>query len=96
MNPANGKLESVFMIKDGQVFVRDAFIDMADIKRLLVGIDMKSSNYIPNQRGFRIDANTGFLEINGVGNGYRTQSRSTGWYVFDSRGVAIIELGLFL
>ncbi|MDE9463773.1 phage tail tip fiber protein, partial [Xenorhabdus bovienii] len=29
MNPANGKLESVFMIKDGQVFVRDAFIDMA-------------------------------------------------------------------
>ncbi|WP_275363063.1 host specificity protein J, partial [Xenorhabdus bovienii] len=96
MNPANGKLESVFMIKDGQVFIRDAFIDMADIKRLLVGIDMKSSNYVPNQRGFRIDANTGFLEINGVGNGYRTQSRSTGWYVFDSRGVAIIELGLFL
>ncbi|MDC9623679.1 host specificity protein J [Xenorhabdus sp. XENO-7] len=96
MNPDNGKLESVFMIKDGQVFIRDAFIDMADIKRLLVGIDMKSSNYVPNQRGFRIDANTGFLEINGVGNGYRTQSRSTGWYVFDSRGVAIIELGLFL
>ncbi|CDG90571.1 host specificity protein J [Xenorhabdus bovienii] len=96
MNPDNGKLESVFMIKNGQVFIRDAFIDMADIRQLLVGLDIKSTNYIPNQRGFRMDAKTGHLEINGSGNGYRVQIKDTGWYLFDSNGRAIIELGMFL
>ncbi|MBD2827145.1 hypothetical protein, partial [Xenorhabdus szentirmaii] len=66
------------------------------IQKLLVGIDIKSTNYIPNRQGFRIDAQTGFLEINGSGQGYRTQFKDTGMYVFDSNGVAIMEAGVFL
>ncbi|PHM68015.1 host specificity protein [Xenorhabdus kozodoii] len=95
-NPANGRLEPFMVVKNGQLFVRDAFIDMANISRLLVGLDIKSTNYIPNRQGFRIDAKSGFLEINGNGNGYRTQFKDTGLYVFNSNGVAIIELGVFL
>ncbi|MDC9591057.1 host specificity protein J [Xenorhabdus sp. XENO-10] len=95
-NPASGKMEPFMMAKNGQLFIRDAFIDMANIQKLLVGIDIKSTNYIPNQRGFRIDAKTGHLEINGSGNGYRTQYRDTGMYLFDSNGIAIIEFGVFL
>ncbi|OTA20464.1 host specificity protein [Xenorhabdus beddingii] len=95
-NPANGKMEPFMASKNGQLFIKDTFIDMANIKKLLVGIDIKSTNYIPNQRGFRIDANTGFLEINGSGNGYRTRLTDQGWYLFNSNGVALIELGVFL
>nr|WP_092507852.1 hypothetical protein [Xenorhabdus mauleonii]SFI63118.1 hypothetical protein SAMN05421680_102305 [Xenorhabdus mauleonii]SFJ00949.1 hypothetical protein SAMN05421680_1051 [Xenorhabdus mauleonii] len=69
---------------------------MASIQKLLVGIDIKSTNYIPNRQGFRIDAKTGFLEINGYGNGYRTQLKDAGFYMFDANGVALIELGVFL
>ncbi|WP_045960431.1 host specificity protein J [Xenorhabdus poinarii] len=96
LNPSNGKMETVFVIKNGQVFFREGFIDLATIQNLLVGMDIKSTNYIPNQRGFRFDAQTGFLEINGGGHGYRTQFKDTGMYVFNSNGVAIIELGVFL
>ncbi|WP_323870103.1 host specificity protein J [Xenorhabdus szentirmaii] len=96
VNPTNGKSEPVFVIKNGQVFINAAFIDMANIQKLLVGIDIKSTNYIPNRQGFRIDAQTGFLEINGSGQGYRTQFKDTGMYVFDSNGVAIMEAGVFL
>ncbi|MDC9588346.1 phage tail protein [Xenorhabdus sp. XENO-10] len=63
-NPASGKMEPFMMAKNGQLFIRDAFIDMANIQKLLVGIDIKSTNYIPNQRGFRIDAATGEFEFN--------------------------------
>ncbi|WMV74061.1 phage tail protein [Xenorhabdus griffiniae] len=95
-NPVNGRMEPFMVVKNGQLFVREAFIDMANIRQLLVGLDIKSTNYIPNQRGFRIDAKTGYIEINGSGNGYRVQIKDSGWYMFDNNGRAIIELGEFL
>ncbi|WP_338804958.1 DUF1983 domain-containing protein [Xenorhabdus griffiniae] len=92
-NPVNGRMEPFMMVKNGQLFVREAFMN---IRQLLVGLDIKSTNYIPNQRGFRIDAKTGYIEINGSGNGYRVQIKDSGWYMFDNNGRAIIELGEFL
>ncbi|MDC9605609.1 host specificity protein J [Xenorhabdus griffiniae] len=63
-NPLNGRMEPFMVVKNGQLFVRDAFIDMANIRQLLVGLDIKSTNYIPNQRGFRFDASTGAFDFN--------------------------------
>ncbi len=95
-NPSNGKLESVFFIKNGQVFMRSAFIDKTVIQELLVGVDLKSVNYIPNKSGFRIDAATGIMEVNGISGEYRTRLTSGGFYLFDKNGTAIVELGVFL
>ncbi|WP_039879839.1 DUF1983 domain-containing protein, partial [Photorhabdus temperata] len=70
-NPANNKLESVFFIKNGQVFMRSAFIDSATIQELLVSVDLKSINYVPNKSGLRIDMKNGVFEVNGVSGGYK-------------------------
>ncbi|CDG20017.1 Host specificity protein J (modular protein) [Xenorhabdus poinarii G6] len=96
VNPTNGKLEPVFTIKDGQVFIKEGFIDLATIQHLLVGMDIKSTNYIPNQRGFRFDAKTGAIEINGVSNEYRIMISNRGFYLFDKTNTPIIELGELL
>ncbi|TDB44096.1 host specificity protein J [Photorhabdus luminescens] len=95
-NPANKKLESVFFIKNGQVFMRSAFIDKTVIQELIVGIDLKSLNYVPNKSGLRIDMKSGVFEVNGISGGYRMKITNTGIYIFNSAGVPIIELGEFL
>ncbi|KER01709.1 phage-related protein, tail component [Photorhabdus temperata subsp. temperata Meg1] len=95
-NPANGKLESVFFIKNGQVFMRSAFIDSATIQELLVSVDLKSINYVPNKSGLRIDMKNGVFEVNGVSGGYKMRITNTGIYIFNGSGVPIIELGEFL
>ncbi|CAQ84054.1 conserved hypothetical protein [Photorhabdus asymbiotica] len=70
LNPANNKLESVFFIKNGQVFMR-AFIDKTVIQELLVGVDTKFLNYVLNKSGLHIDMRTGVFEVNGISGGYR-------------------------
>ncbi|MCT8349501.1 host specificity protein J [Photorhabdus temperata] len=95
-NPANNKLESVFFIKNGQVFMRSAFIDSATIQELLVSVDLKSINYVPNKSGLRIDMKNGVFEVNGVSGGYKMRITNTGIYIFNGSGVPIIELGEFL
>ncbi|WP_118984365.1 phage tail protein [Photorhabdus sp. CRCIA-P01] len=95
-NPANKKLESVFFIKNGQVFMRSAFIDSATIQELLVSVDLKSINYVPNKSGLRIDMKNGVFEVNGVSGGYKMRITNTGIYIFNGSGVPIIELGEFL
>ncbi|ETS30085.1 protein of unknown function (DUF1983) [Photorhabdus khanii NC19] len=95
-NPSSGKLESVFFIKNGQVFIRSAFIDSATIQELLVSVDLKSINYVPNKSGLRIDMKNGVFEVNGVSGGYKMRITNTGIYIFNGSGVPIIELGEFL
>ncbi|WP_140181248.1 phage tail tip protein J-related protein, partial [Providencia stuartii] len=54
-NPKSGKLEPVFFVEDGQVFINDALINKATIEKIIVGTDMRSKNYVPNKTGSRID-----------------------------------------
>ncbi|MBG5922111.1 DUF1983 domain-containing protein, partial [Providencia rettgeri] len=67
-NPASGKLEPVFFVENGQVFINEAFINKAIIEKIIVGTDMRSKNYVAGKTGTRIDMNNGAIEINGSDN----------------------------
>ncbi|WP_272681813.1 TipJ family phage tail tip protein [Providencia sp. PROV129] len=67
-NPASGKLEPVFFVENGQVFINEAFINKAIIEKIIVGTDMRSKNYVAGKTGTRIDMNNGTIEINGSDN----------------------------
>ncbi|MDN7225645.1 phage tail tip fiber protein, partial [Providencia stuartii] len=41
-NPSSGKLEPVFFVENGQVFINEAFINQATIEKLLIGSTIKS------------------------------------------------------
>ncbi|WP_290605817.1 DUF1983 domain-containing protein [Arsenophonus sp. ENCA] len=94
-NPANGKMEPVFAIKNGQVIFNDALISKATIENIIVGMDLKSKNYIPGQQGTCIDMVNGNFEVNGVSSTYRTRLTNKGFYVY-SGNTPIIELGEFI
>ncbi|CDH04427.1 putative phage host specificity protein (phage tail protein) (fragment) [Xenorhabdus bovienii str. oregonense] len=64
MNPDNGKLESVFMIKDGQVFIREVLMDKAMMREAILSDAIKSKNYVQYKAGFLINAVTGAFEFN--------------------------------
>ncbi|MBQ0210084.1 DUF1983 domain-containing protein [Providencia rettgeri] len=64
-NPSSGKLEPVFFVENGQVFINEAFINKATIEKIIVGTDMRSKNYAAGKTGTRIDMNNGTIEING-------------------------------
>ncbi|MEQ5709906.1 DUF1983 domain-containing protein [Providencia huaxiensis] len=64
-NPTSGKLEPVFFVENGQVFINEAFINKATIEKIIVGTDMRSKNYAAGKTGTRIDMNNGTIEING-------------------------------
>ncbi|MEQ5752388.1 DUF1983 domain-containing protein [Providencia rettgeri] len=67
-NPSSGKLEPVFFVENGQVFINEAFINKATIEKIIVGTDMRSKNYAAGKTGTRIDMNNGTIEINGSDN----------------------------
>ncbi|SIP73417.1 Putative phage host specificity protein (phage tail protein) (fragment) [Xenorhabdus innexi] len=96
VNPSNDKLESVFMIKNGQVFIRDAFIDMANIRQLVVGDEIKSANFDPrNKTGFRLDMKTGEEVRYGRGrSGYWVETNNLK-QLFDNNGRLRIRMGFW-
>ncbi|MDR5615682.1 DUF1983 domain-containing protein [Arsenophonus sp.] len=94
-NPVNGKKEPMFSIQNGQTFINDALISKATIENIIVGMDLKSKNYIPGQQGTRIDMVNGNFEVNGVSSTYRTRLTNKGFYVY-SGNTPIIELGEFI
>ncbi|HHN8581022.1 TPA: TipJ family phage tail tip protein [Providencia rettgeri] len=64
-NPASGKLEPVFFVENGQVFINEAFINQATIEKLLIGSTIKSKNWNPStKKGLMLDFNNGKLIAN--------------------------------
>ncbi|WP_439652921.1 TipJ family phage tail tip protein [Providencia stuartii] len=64
-NPVSGKLEPVFFVEDGQVFINEAFINQATIEKLLVGSTIKSKNWDPlAKKGLMLDFENGKLIAN--------------------------------
>ncbi|MDE9565446.1 DUF1983 domain-containing protein, partial [Xenorhabdus bovienii] len=100
MNPANGKLESVFMIKDGQVFIKEAFlgtavIDGAKIKNASITMakiadGIRSDNW--PQGGWNLPKN-GAFEMKGTAGGVRIALDHTGLAVFDGGGTLRVKVG---
>ena len=63
-NPANGKMELFMYAKNGQFFIKEAFLDQANVREMVLSEAIKSKNYEFGKAGFIIDANTGNAEFN--------------------------------
>ncbi|AOM42635.1 host specificity protein J [Xenorhabdus hominickii] len=100
LNPVNGKLDSVFMIKDGQVFIREAFlgtavIDGAKIKDASITMakiadGIRSDNW--PHGGWNLPKN-GAFEMKGISGRARIALDHTGLAVFDGSGTLRIKVG---
>ncbi|WP_038224905.1 DUF1983 domain-containing protein [Xenorhabdus bovienii] len=64
-NPASGKMEPFMMAKNGQLFVRDGFIENGSITNAKIGSYIQSGNYIAGRAGWKIDKGGG-AEFNNV------------------------------
>ncbi|MDH2364880.1 phage tail protein [Providencia rettgeri] len=101
-NPYSGKLEPVFFVENGQVFINDAFINKATIEKLLVGVEIKSKRYEKGKVGYRLDAETGSAEFNKLevygdfkvsGDAGRVILDATGLMIYDQSGRWAVKVG---
>ncbi|ENT8826191.1 phage tail protein [Proteus mirabilis] len=63
-NPVNGKMELFMYAKNGQLFIKEAFLDKTNVREMVLSEAIKSKNYELGKDGFNIDANTGNAEFN--------------------------------
>lgn len=63
-NPVNGKMELFMYVKNGQMFMREAFINEAWLNSVVVTEYIKSGDYVPGKSGFLIDGKTSNIEMN--------------------------------
>ncbi|HEK3151400.1 TPA: phage tail protein [Proteus mirabilis] len=63
-NPVNGKMELFMYAKNGQLFIKEAFLDKTNVREMVLSEAIKSNNYELGKAGFIIDANTGNAEFN--------------------------------
>ncbi|MFY3772142.1 Chromosome partition protein Smc [Providencia manganoxydans] len=101
-NPSSGKLEPVFFVENGQVFMNEAFINKAYIEKLLVGMEIRSKKYEKGKVGYRLDAETGSAEFNKLdvygdfkisGDAGKILLDATGLMVYDQNGRWAVKLG---
>lgn len=94
-NPSSGKLEPVFFVENGQVFIDEALINKAVIGSIVVQTDMRSPNYVPGKTGMRIDMKNSVFETNSHEGDHSVIRNSRGDY-FKYKGISIVEVGWFL
>ncbi|HEM8303985.1 MULTISPECIES: phage tail tip protein J-related protein [Providencia] len=101
-NPSSGKLEPVFFVENGQVFMNEAFINKAYIEKLLIGMEIRSKKYEKGKSGYRLDAETGSAEFNKLevygdfkvsGDAGRVILDATGLMIYDQSGRWAVKVG---
>ncbi|WP_311749954.1 host specificity protein J [Proteus penneri] len=90
-NPKNNRMELFMSAKNGQFFIRDALIDKAKIRKLVLSEAITSDNYYPDESGFIIDVKNNKLEFYG-GNG-GTSLTEQNLYVKDEFGNNVVIIG---
>lgn len=102
INPSSGEFETFMYMKNGQIFMKETFIDKAWLNSVVVTDKMTSANYVPGKVGFNIDANTGDAEFNKllisgdfkiVGDAGRVLVDGTGMTVYDENGRWAVKVG---
>ncbi|QPB79234.1 DUF1983 domain-containing protein [Proteus sp. GOKU] len=63
-NPVNGKMELFMYAKNGQLLIKEAFLDKANVREMVLSEAIKSKDYEFGKDGFYLDANTGDAEFN--------------------------------
>ncbi|QKJ48916.1 DUF1983 domain-containing protein [Proteus vulgaris] len=103
-NPVNGKMELFMYVKNGQMFMREAFINEAWLNSVVVTEYIKSGDYVPGKSGFLIDGKTNNMEMNNaifrgkldIGTnktGQRIVITNNRIAVYDDKGVLRVEIG---
>lgn len=64
-NPVNGKMELFMYAKNGQLFIRDLFIEDGSITNAKIGNVIQSNNYVAGKSGWIINKN-GFAEFQNI------------------------------
>ncbi|MCU9582256.1 TipJ family phage tail tip protein, partial [Proteus mirabilis] len=64
-NPVNGKMELFMYAKNGQLFIRDLFIEDGSITNAKIGNVIQSNNYVVGKSGWIINKN-GFAEFQNI------------------------------
>lgn len=64
-NPANGKMELFMYAKNGQLFIRDLFIEDGSITNAKIGNVIQSNNYAAGKSGWIINKN-GYAEFQNI------------------------------
>lgn len=64
-NPVNGKMELFMYAKNGQLFIRDLFIEDGSITNAKIGNVIQSNNYVAGKPGWIINKN-GFAEFQNI------------------------------
>lgn len=90
-NPVNGKMELFMYAKNGQFFIKEAFLDKASIREMVLSESIRSDNYVPGKSGFIIDIKNNKLEMYG-GNGGTTLTNQN-LYVKDETGYNVVIIG---
>ncbi|HDU8446447.1 TPA: DUF1983 domain-containing protein [Proteus mirabilis] len=90
-NPVNGKMELFMAVKNGQLFVKEVFLDKASIREMVLSESIRSDNYVPGKFGFIIDVKNNKLEMYG-GNGGTTLTNQN-LYVKDETGYNVVIIG---
>ncbi|WP_368916356.1 TipJ family phage tail tip protein [Proteus mirabilis] len=64
-NPVNGKMELFMYAKNGQLFIRDLFIEDGSITNAKIGNVIQSNNYVAGKSGW-ITSKNGFAEFQNI------------------------------
>lgn len=93
INGVNSTLSAPFVVTDGQVFIKDAFIANGSITMLKIGDTLQSDNYVAGTSGWRL-LKSGTFEINGnvAGQGRMTMTNRS-LRVYDGKNVKRVQLG---
>ncbi|MEM8319685.1 DUF1983 domain-containing protein, partial [Morganella morganii] len=103
-NPVKKSMDMFMYMKDGQVFMREAFINQAWLNSVVVTDKMQSENYVPGKTGFLIDAKggnaefnsatfRGNLDIRSAASGGRMEINNAKIDVFDENNVLRVRIG---
>lgn len=95
-NPVSGKLEPVFFVENGQVFINEGVINKAIIENIVVGSDLRSKNYDQAQKkGMRLDFKNQVFENYSVVDGSGTEIDADGIRVLFN-GNWVVNMGKLL
>nr|WP_225902860.1 DUF1983 domain-containing protein [Morganella morganii] len=93
-NPVNGKMDLFMYMKDGQIFMNEAFINKAWLNSVVVTDKMQSENYVPGKQGFILDAKMNKFEMNSNDGSGGLTFDGSGLYLRDEHGNLKIEIAL--
>ena len=94
INTANNRVTVPFVIQNGQTYIQQALIGDGWINNAMIGDYIQSTDYVANQRGWKISKSGNSFELNGSGGG-RLQITNQLIQVFDAAGTLRVRLGIW-